>query len=135
MINVVGDADILAEELLAHAFVEAGAFVRERGGCEIVEEKADEIEHGGGFEDDRVTAGGKLVGVEGEMCFFTDSRGEFQGVKGANFARADWLWPFEKIPAATWPFLTAKSQARRTARARSSAERAAVCLTKRFTVR
>ena len=87
MINVVGDADILAEELLAHAFVEAGAFVRERGGCEIVEEKADEIEHGGGFEDDRVMAGGKLVGVEGEMCFFTDSRGEFQGVKGANVGR------------------------------------------------
>ncbi len=32
-------------------------------------------------------AGGKLVGVEGEMCFFTDSRGEFQGVKGANVGR------------------------------------------------
>src|SRR5205809_6709152 len=87
MINVVGDADILAEELLAHAFVEAGAFVRERGGCEIVEEKADEIEHGGGFEDDRVMAGGKLVGVEGEMCFFTDSRGELEGVKGADGGR------------------------------------------------
>src|SRR4029077_15123169 len=40
VINVVGDGEVLAEELLAHTIVEAGALVFESGGGEIVEEKA-----------------------------------------------------------------------------------------------
>src|SRR5438046_5804513 len=86
MINVVGDADILAEELLAHAFVEAGAFVRERGGCEIVEEKADEIEHGGGFEDDRVMAGASSWALRARCAFSPTRAASFRGSKVRTWA-------------------------------------------------
>jgi len=51
VVNVIGDGNVLPEELLAHAVVEAGALVLQRGGGEIVKKKADEVEDGGGFED------------------------------------------------------------------------------------
>ena len=51
VIRVVDDGDVLAEELLAQAFGEAGTLVGKRGGCKIVKEKPDEIESGGGLED------------------------------------------------------------------------------------
>src|SRR5438309_1324296 len=83
MINVVGDADVLAEELLAHAFVQAGALVRQGSGRKIVKKKTDKVENGSGFEDDRVAAGIKLARIDGEMRFFADSGGEFLLVEGA----------------------------------------------------
>src|SRR5713101_991692 len=57
VINIVTDADIRSEKLLAHAFIETRALVFQSGGCEIVKEEADEIEDSGGFEDHRVTPG------------------------------------------------------------------------------
>ena len=42
---------------LAHALVEAGALVEHGGAGEIVEEKADQIEHGGRLENHRPAAG------------------------------------------------------------------------------
>ena len=84
MINVIGDADVLAEELLAHAFVQAGALVRECGGGEIVKKKTDKVENGSGFEDDSVTTGGKLACVHGEMCLLARSGGELLRIEGAN---------------------------------------------------
>ena len=42
---------------LAHAIVEAGTLVEHGGAGEIVEKEADQIEHGGGFENDGVLAG------------------------------------------------------------------------------
>src|SRR5260370_2790865 len=70
MVNVVGNGDVLPEELFAHAVVEAGALVFEGGSGKVVKKKADESKHGGGVEDYGVTAGGKLAGVDGEMRFF-----------------------------------------------------------------
>src|SRR5579859_156704 len=52
-----------------------------------------------------------------------------------EFATADCVTLQEKMPAATWPFVSARSHARRTARARVSGESAAVAFTKRFTRR
>ena len=75
MINVVADADVLSEELFAHAFVEAGALVFQGGGGEIVKKKPDEIEHRRGFEDYRVTSRRKLARVDGKVCFLAGSRG------------------------------------------------------------
>ena len=43
--------------LLAHALIEAGALVEHRRAREIVEEKADQIEHRGGLENHRPAAG------------------------------------------------------------------------------
>src|SRR5216684_4639956 len=45
---------------------------------------------------------------------------------------ADCIWPLAKVPAATCLFLIARSQARRTARARSSGVSAAVGFIQRF---
>src|SRR6266566_1119608 len=84
MVNVVGDADVLTEELLTHAFVQAGALVRQCSGGEIVKKKADEVENGSWFEDDRVTARGKLARVDGEVRFFAGAGGEFLRVEGAD---------------------------------------------------
>ena len=84
MINVVGDGDVLSEELLAHAVVQAGALVFQGGGGKIIKKKADEIEHGRGFEDYGVTAGRKLSGVDSEMRFFAGAGCEFLRVEGAD---------------------------------------------------
>src|SRR5204863_8219597 len=84
MINVIGYADVLAEEVLAHAFVQAGAIVRECGGGKIVKKKTDKVENSSGFEDDSVTTGGKLACVHGEMCLFAGSGGELLRIEGAN---------------------------------------------------
>jgi len=77
MIDVVADADVLTKELLAHAFVQAGAFVLQRGGGEIIKKKPDEIEHCRGFEDYRVTSRRKLARVDGKMRFLASPLGEF----------------------------------------------------------
>ena len=61
MISVVGDGDILAEKLFAHAVIEAGALVFERRGREVVKKETDEIEDGGGFENHGVAAGCKFA--------------------------------------------------------------------------
>src|SRR5260370_30408419 len=61
MVNVVGDGDVLSKELLAQAFVQAGAFVLQGSGGEIVKKKADEIENGGRFENLRVTFGEEVA--------------------------------------------------------------------------
>src|SRR5258708_13147395 len=87
MISVVADGDVLSEELLAHAFVQAGALVFERGGGEIVKKKADEVEHCCGFEDGRVTSRGKLARVDGKMCLLAGSRSEFLWIKGTDVCR------------------------------------------------
>jgi hypothetical protein len=58
VISVVGDGDVLSEELFAHAVVKAGALVFEGGGGEIIEEETDDIEDRRGFEDYRVAAWG-----------------------------------------------------------------------------
>src|SRR6267154_25774 len=84
VVSVVGNGDVLAEELLAHAVVEAGALVFESGGGEIVKKKTDEIEHRGGFEDHGVTAGGKLAGVDGEMRFFGSAHRKFLRIESAD---------------------------------------------------
>src|SRR5437016_2511143 len=57
MINIVGNADVLAEDLLAHAVVKAGTLIVDGGGGEIVEEEPDEVEDGGGFKNHGVAAG------------------------------------------------------------------------------
>ena len=87
MINVIGDGDVLTEELFAHAVVEAGALVFEGGGGEIVKKEADEIENGSGLENDGVTAGGEFSGVDGEMAFLGGTRGESLWVERADVAR------------------------------------------------
>src|SRR5712692_3517774 len=84
MIDVVGDGDVLSEELLAHAVVQAGALVFKGGGGEIIKEKADEVEHRGGFEDYGVTAGRKLAGIDADMGFLAGARGKFLRVEGAD---------------------------------------------------
>ena len=84
VIDVVGDGDVLPEERSAHAVVEAGALVFEGGGGEIVEEEADEIENGGGLEDDGVAAGWEFAGVDGEMRFLAGARGEFLRIEVAD---------------------------------------------------
>jgi len=84
VIGVVGDGDVLSEELLAHALVEAGALVFEGGGGEIVKEEADEIEDGGGLQDYVVAAGGEFARVDGEVGFFAGAGGEFLRVVIAN---------------------------------------------------
>ena len=70
MIDVVGDGDVLAEDLFAEAAGKAGALVGDRGGGKIVKEKTDEIEDGGGLQDDGVAAGGEFDGVLGASGFF-----------------------------------------------------------------
>ena len=84
MVNIVSDGNILSEELFAHAVVEAGAPVFEGGGGKIIKKKADEIEHGGRFEDYGVTPGGKLAGVDGEMRFFGSAHRKFLWVVSAD---------------------------------------------------
>ena len=84
MIGVVGDGDIFAEERFAHAVVEAGAFVLERGGGEIVEEEADEIEYGGGLENDGVAAGWEFAGVHRQVRFFAGALSELLRIEGAD---------------------------------------------------
>src|SRR5260370_40391660 len=84
MINVVADADVLSKELFAHAFVKAGALVLQGGGGEIVKKKPDEIEHGRGFEDYRVTSRRKLARVDGKVCFLASSRRQFVWIEHAD---------------------------------------------------
>src|SRR4029077_21225737 len=84
VISVVGDGDVFSEELSVHAVVEAGTLVFEGGGGKIVEEEADEIEDGGGLENDGVAAGREFAGVDGEMRFLAGAGGEF-----LRFERAD----------------------------------------------
>jgi len=82
MINVIGDADVLTEELLAHAVVQAGALVRQCGGGEIVKKEIRrKIENGGGFEDYGVTSGGKFARVDGRDGFFAGAGASFCGSK------------------------------------------------------
>jgi len=72
MINVIGDADILTEEL----FCPYVRFRQERLSAravaeKIIKKKADEIEHGGGFEDDGVNGrGASSRAVDSEMRLF-----------------------------------------------------------------
>src|SRR6266436_3019974 len=84
MVGVVGDGDVLSEELPAHAVDQAGALVFEGGGGEIVKEEADEIEDGGGFEDYCVAARGEFAGVDRKMGFLAGARCEFLRVEGAD---------------------------------------------------
>src|SRR5260370_14937080 len=84
MINVVADADVFSKELFAHAIVQAGALVFQRGSGEIVKKKPDKIEHRRGLEDHRVTSRRKLAGVDGKVRLLAGSRGEFLWIKGAN---------------------------------------------------
>src|SRR5260370_42659097 len=84
MIKVVADADVFSKELLAHAIVQAGALVFQRGGGEIVKKKPDEIEHRRGLKDHRVTSRRKLARVDGKVRLLAGSRGEFLWIIGAN---------------------------------------------------
>ena len=63
MRDVVVNGDIFAHDLLAEAIGEAGALIEHGGSCEIVEEKAHQIENGGGFENDRPAAGLDFLGT------------------------------------------------------------------------
>ena len=84
MISVIGDGDIFAEDWFAHAVVEAGAFVLEGSGGEIVKEEADEIEDGGRFENDGVAAGREFAGVDRHVGLFAGALGEFLRIEGAD---------------------------------------------------
>src|SRR6266571_3219032 len=84
MINIVVDADVRSEKLLAHAFIEAGAFVFQSGGGKIVKKKADKIEDRGGFEDHRVAPGGELARVDRAVRLFAGARGKFLRVERAD---------------------------------------------------
>src|SRR5260370_6487824 len=84
MVAVVGDGDVLSEELPARAVDQAGALVFEGGGGEIVKEEADEIEDGGGFEDYCVAARGEFAGVDRKMGFLARARSKFLRIVSAD---------------------------------------------------
>src|SRR5260370_38463684 len=84
MVAVVGDGDVLSEELPARAVDQAGALVFEGGGGEIVKEEADEIEDGGGFEDYCVAARGEFAGVDPKMGFLARARRKFLRIVGGD---------------------------------------------------
>src|SRR5260370_34459959 len=67
VINVVAYAYVLSEELFAHALVQAGTLVLQRGGGKIVKKKSNEIEHGCGFEDYGIRPRRKFARVDGKM--------------------------------------------------------------------
>src|SRR5439155_6345260 len=46
--------------------------------------KTDEIEHGRGFEDYRVTSRRKLARVDGKVCFLAGSRRQFLWIERAD---------------------------------------------------
>src|SRR5260370_5490016 len=84
MVAVVGDGDVLSEELPARAVDQAGALVFEGGGGEIVKEEADEIEDGGGFEDYCVAARGEFAGVDRKMGFLARALSKFLRIVSAD---------------------------------------------------
>src|SRR5580700_3715983 len=86
MVGVISNGDVFAEERLAHAVVEAGTFVLERGGGEVVKEEADEIEDGGGLEDDGVAAGREFAGVNAHVRFFARPLSKFLRIESADAA-------------------------------------------------
>src|SRR5215470_3959130 len=56
MVNIVGDLDVVSEDLLADAIVQKRALVEHRLATPIPKHKADEVEHGGRLENHRVLA-------------------------------------------------------------------------------
>src|ERR1700676_3704931 len=84
MVGVIGDGDVFAKERFAHAVVEAGTLVLERGGGKIVKEEADEIENGGGLENDGAAAGGEFAGVDRHVGFFAGALGKFLRIESAD---------------------------------------------------
>ena len=87
MVGIVGDGDVLAEERFAQATRKAGALVGNGGSGEIVEEKTDEIEDGGGFEDHREAAGRKFDGILRTGGFFAGGLGKLKRIELADVGR------------------------------------------------
>src|SRR5208282_2565200 len=63
---------------------EAGTLVLERGGGEVVKEKADEIKNGGGLENYGVAAGREFASVHCHMRFFAGALSEFLRIESAD---------------------------------------------------
>src|SRR4029077_13217077 len=92
MVSVIADGDVFAKQLFAHALVEAGTLVLERGGGKVVKEKANEIEHGSGFKNDGVAAGREFARVNRHVCFLASTQSELLWIKIAD-ARSVCLGP------------------------------------------
>ncbi len=78
--DVVVNGDVFAHDLLAKAIGEAGALIEDGGSGKVVKEKADQIEDGGGFENDGPAAGLDFLGMARCGGFFAGALGEGFGI-------------------------------------------------------
>src|ERR1700693_1932099 len=96
MIDVVPERDVVAENFLAHAVVEARAFVENRGGGKIVEKKSDEVEDGRRLENRGVVTGRQLSRLARACSFLAGAFCKTVGVEFANVRRIG-LCPARRI--------------------------------------
>ena len=78
--DVVMDGDVFAHDLLVHAFVETGALIEHGGSGEVIKKKADQIQDGGGLENDRPAAGLDFPGLARGGGLFAGAAGERFGM-------------------------------------------------------
>src|SRR5260221_365810 len=67
MVDVIHDADVVPEHLLAHALVEARPLVLHSRCRKVIKEKAHKVEHRGWFQNYCVLARRKLPGINGPV--------------------------------------------------------------------
>ena len=92
MRDIVGELDVIAEQLLADAIGEETAAIGDGGGAEIAEHLAHQIEDGGGLQNHGVAAGRDFMRVARQTRFFSGASGP---------ARADrWIAAIQRKP---WP--------------------------------
>ncbi len=101
MIDIVGDRNVFAEELRADAIVEKRALVEDRLAAPVPEHEAQQVEHGGRFEDHRVLAGRELFRAGGVFGFFRGDFGEFHRIEIARVGRVG-LLPSGRIRRPAW---------------------------------
>src|SRR5271155_3028006 len=87
MVDIVPEGDVLAENLLSHAIVQAGTLVENRCGREIVKKKPDEIEYSRGLENRGVVSGRKFTRLARIGGLAAGSCGKGIRVYGANVRR------------------------------------------------
>ncbi len=84
MIDVIRDADIFAKECFAYAPGKARALVFHGRRRKVIKKKTRQIQHGRGFQDDRVPAGIQLHGILRALCFFAGRLGQRDGIDRAH---------------------------------------------------